>query len=151
MSLTLYLTLSEPVKVLPGSGIFVRRDGQTVEISRREWDQKFPGCEPAAIQPQECESCDVYSANITHNLNRMAEEAGVYQLLWHPEQSGIVEASQMIEHLSDAVALMRRDPDRFKSFNPSNNWGSYDTFVPWLEKFVTACRNYPNAKVSAFG
>lgn len=31
------------------------------------------------------ETEDVYWANITRNLNKMASEAGIYEALWRPE------------------------------------------------------------------
>ena len=27
---------------------------------------------------------ELFSSNITHNLSKMAEEAGIYTALWHP-------------------------------------------------------------------
>ena len=44
-----------------------------------------------AVRPTE-----VYSANITHNLGLMAEEAGIYQPLWRPEELGIKTAAGLI-------------------------------------------------------
>lgn len=32
---------------------------------------------------------DVFWANITHNLGRMADEAGIYKHLWRPEEIGM--------------------------------------------------------------
>ncbi len=37
----------------PGSGIFVRRLGTTVEISREEWDRLNPGREPVVVRSSE--------------------------------------------------------------------------------------------------
>ena len=37
-------------------------------------------------------SC-VYSDNITHNLARMAEASGVYDIVWRPEEHGITTAA----------------------------------------------------------
>lgn len=34
-----------------GSGIFVRRNGATVEVSREEWDRMNPGREPVRVSP----------------------------------------------------------------------------------------------------
>ena len=31
----------------------------------------------------------VFEANVTHNLNRMAEAAGFYKEVWRPEEIGI--------------------------------------------------------------
>ena len=126
--------------------IFVRRDGQTVELSREEWDQEFPGVEPVTLQ--RTESNEVYSANITHNLTRMADAAGIYEPLWMPDEIGITKAGQLIEPLERGIALLRSDPDRFKAYNPENGWGSYDGFVPWVERYLDACREYPDADVS---
>jgi len=38
-------------KPSPGSGIFVRENGATVEISREEWDRRHPGETPFTIHP----------------------------------------------------------------------------------------------------
>ena len=95
------------------------------------------------------EAHDVFDANITHNLNRMASEAGIYEALWRPEEIGITKASQLIEILERGVALMRSDPERFRAFNPKNGWGSYDVFIPWIEKYLAACRENPDATVRA--
>lgn len=149
MSLDVYLRLPEPVKVSGGSGIFVRDGGQTVEISLDEWNERFPDCEPVTFQrDDEYETTEGYSANITHNLGRMAEEAGIYKHLWRPEEIGITKARQLIEPLSIGVALMKREPERFIALNPANGWGSYDGFVPWIERYIAACCEFPEAEVS---
>jgi len=91
----------------------------------------------------------LYHANITHNLNSMAEEAGIYGITWRPEENGIERAAQLIEPLADGIARMKSDPDRFRRFNPENGWGSYDAFIPWLESYLSACREHPDALVTA--
>lgn len=146
MSLDVYLSTPDIRHSPSGSGIFVRENGQTVEITREEWDTKFPGREPLLL-PERKESERVYSANITHNLNRMADEAGIYQYCWRPEELDITHAKQLIEPLEAAIATMKSNPDRFKKHNPANGWGSYDSFVPWLENYLAACRRYPDAIV----
>lgn len=91
---------------------------------------------------------EVYWANITHNLGRMAEAAGIYAPVWRPDENGIETASQLIEPLRTGIALMKSDPDRFQALNSANGWGSYVVFVPWLERYLAACMEYPQAKVS---
>lgn len=49
---------------------------------------------------------EVYDANITHNLNTMAEEAGIYKHLWRPEELGITKAKDLIEPLAEGLAKM---------------------------------------------
>lgn len=90
---------------------------------------------------------EVYWANITHNLGRMANEAGIYEHLWRPGEIGIEKAAQLIEPLTAGLALMKSDPARFKAFDASNGWGTYEHFLPWIEKYLEACRENPDATV----
>ncbi len=90
---------------------------------------------------------EVFWANITHNLGRMAEEAGIYKHLWRPEEIGIVRADQLVAPLEQALALMKADPERFKTFNAANGWGLYEHFVPWIERYLEACKAYPDATI----
>lgn len=90
----------------------------------------------------------VFDANITHNLNAMAEEAGIYKHLWRPEEIGITKAAQLIEPLKAGLAMMKADPPRFEKHNAKNGWGLYEHFVPWIEKYLAACEEYPDADVS---
>jgi len=88
-----------------------------------------------------------FDANCTHNLTAMASEAGIYEHLWRPEEIGIELAGQLIEPLRTAVTLMRSEPARFIKHNPRNGWGSYEHFVPWVERYLAACEEYPSARV----
>ena len=97
-----------------------------------------------------CEATTLFSANITHNLGRLAEEAGVYLAVWRPEEAGINQAGQLIEPLSKAIELLKREPDRFRQFNAANGWGTYDQFLPWLQSYLDACLQHPTATVSAW-
>lgn len=93
---------------------------------------------------------EVYSTNITHNLTAMAGEAGIYEMLWRPEENGVTHAGQMIERLRTAINDMRASPSAFRAHNPENGWGSYDVFVPWLENLLRACEENPDAEVAVF-
>jgi len=92
---------------------------------------------------------EVYWANITHNLGAMAAEGGLYEMLWHPEEAGITSARQLIEPIQKAVAAMKADPARFKKHNAPNGWGLYEHWLPWLERLLAACQEYPDATVRA--
>jgi hypothetical protein len=89
----------------------------------------------------------VYDANITHNLNRMAEAAGIYKELWRPEEVGITKAGQLVEPLRDGLLRLKADPHKYQAFNASNGWGLYEHFVPWVEKYIQACEEHPEADV----
>ena len=90
----------------------------------------------------------IYSSNITHNLGKMAKDAGIYQHLWRPEELGISKAKELIEPLTKGLGLLKSDPERFEAFNAENGWGLYKHFVPFVEDYLNACIANPNAKIS---
>lgn len=94
-------------------------------------------------ETQEC----LFSANVTHNLNKMAGEAGIYQALWRPEEIGATRAKDIIEIVSQGLAKLKADPNRFTPFNPANGWGSYEQFVPWVEEYLAALKENPEAEI----
>lgn len=96
--------------------------------------------------PQEVDVCEM---NITHNLNVMAERAGIYKHVWRPEEIGITEAGQLIEPLQKAIADMRANPAVYKAVEPTNGWGTYTNFVLWLERLLRVCQEYPEGRVEA--
>lgn len=89
----------------------------------------------------------VYTRNITHNLNTMAKEAGIYMHLWRPDEIGITTAEQLIEPLTIGLALLRSDPQRFRCFNPKNQWGSYEDLCNFVAEYLGECRKNPEATV----
>lgn len=89
----------------------------------------------------------VYRANITHNLNRMADAAGIYDVLWRPDENGIWTANQLIQPLSEGLARLLADPEKFKARNAPNGWGTYDNFVPFVSNYMAACVANPDANV----
>ena len=147
MSLDVYLKLPG-VTVTIEPRIFVREDGQNKEITRAEWDARYPGREPYTVTSEESET--VYSANITHNLNKMAAEAGIYEALWRPDEIGITHAAQLTPILADGLARLESDPERFKAFNPSNGWGDYGGLRQFVADYLVACKEYPSAEVSVW-
>ena len=95
-----------------------------------------------------CGHCDeVYDANITHNLTEMANAAGIYDIVWRPEENGIKSAKQLIEPLEAAIADMKANRKKYEAYNAPNGWGTYKHFVPWLEKYLAACKEHPYAAV----
>lgn len=149
MSLDVYLEIPGDKASLDATeSIFVRDNGQTVEISLDEWNRRYPGREP--VITQRSVAGEVYTANITHNLGKMAAEAGIYDCLWRPDQNGITKANQLIKPLTDGLELLQSEAERFIALNPENGWGSYDVFVPWVARYLEACKKYPNADVSVW-
>lgn len=109
---------------------------------------RLPGTrEPIQLLDVTDDSGEVFSANITHNLGRMASEAGVYQCCWWPEEVGVTHAKQLVAPLRAGIAAMKADPDRFKAHDSPNGWGLYRHFLPWLERYLAACEQHPDAEV----
>ena len=90
---------------------------------------------------------EIYSSNITHNLGKMAEAAGIYSCLWRPDENGLTKASELIEPLRTGLALLESDPKKFAAFNSPNGWGLYEHFVPFVRSYLEACENTPDARV----
>lgn len=90
----------------------------------------------------------LFWSNITHNLNQMAAKAGIYKYLWRPEEIDINKAKDLIKPITNGLNLMKNYPELFKKYDASNGWGTYDQFVPWIEEYLSACKAYPEAKIS---
>jgi len=150
MSLDVELRIDSSI-VKSSSGIFIRDNGQTREISASEWNQRYPDRQIDVAEYEESfyETDLVFNYNITHNLNRMADAAGLYDCLWRPDENGIDTAKQLIEPLRQGLHLLKLNPEEYKKYNPENGWGSYEGLVTFVEKYLDACYKYPDAKVSA--
>ena len=90
---------------------------------------------------------EVYTSNITHNLNEMAEAVGIYKHLWRPEEIGIKVAGELIEPLRDGLKKLKEDPQKYKEYDSPNGWGTYKYFVPFVEDYLNACVEYPDALI----
>lgn len=99
------------------------------------------------IYLQETQVVDVWEANITHNLARMAKEAGLYQAMWHPEELAIERAFDLVPHLQAGIVQLVSNPDRFIALNPANGWGSYDLLLSVATNYLRACRENPKATI----
>lgn len=163
MSLDVYLISKTPV-TKKGTGVFVREAGGNRELTVSEVMEKYPN---SVVGEVEYETENVYDANITHNLRTMAEEAGIYNALWRPyrlkkdyvnpfdyiaegrfEDQQTIQASELIESLEKGLADLKARPEHFEQFNSPNGWGMYEHFVPFVEKYLNACKEYPEAIVS---
>ena len=110
---------------------------------------------------------DVYSANITHNLGKMAGEAGLYKALWRPyqlkegynipeddyqaeykfEEENLVRAYEIIPIIEKGLEDMLARPKHYETFNSPNGWGMYEHFIPFIEQYLEALKEYPESFV----
>lgn len=109
----------------------------------------------------------VYDTNITHNLGAMASAAGLYEALWRPhrlkpdynipeddykaecefEDNSQTFARDIIPLLEMGLADLKARPEHYAQFNAENGWGMYEHFVPFVENYLEACKEYPDALV----
>ena len=109
----------------------------------------------------------VYDSNITHNLGSMAQKAGLYEALWRPymlhkewkdnslddeeedmfEEGVTMYAKDIISKIEEGLKFLKRKPEYFEEFNSPNGWGMYEHFVPFVENYLNACKEHPEAIV----
>lgn len=90
---------------------------------------------------------ELFDANITHNLGKMADKAGIYEACWRPEEIGAKQAKDILPLLEKGYADLKARPDYFKQFDSPNGWGLYIHFLPWVENYLNACKEYPEATI----
>ena len=98
-----------------------------------------------------CKCCgtEFYDLNITHNLNRMADEAGIYLAMWRPEEINAEIAKDIILYLKKGIRKLKNNPEIFKKLNPINGWSSYETLLLDSKEYFRDCCQNPNAIIKA--
>ena len=89
----------------------------------------------------------VYEANITHNLGDMADAAGIYTALWRPGEDHYFFAGDIVGILESGLEALKVSPEKFRAFDSKNGWGTYEQFVPFVEEYLKACKEYPGATI----
>ncbi len=89
----------------------------------------------------------IFDANITHNLTRMADAAGIYGCLWRPDENDFHTAADVIPVLRAGLCKLVSDPAYYKKFDAKNGWGLYVHFVPFCIEVLEACIANPGAEV----
>lgn len=105
-----------------------------------------------SLHTNKCAHCGrsveaVYSANITHNLIIMAEMAGIYHAIWRPEELGITKAKELVFLLRPGLLKLTIDEDYYKKYDSPNGWGTYDNFIQFVQDYLKACEDNPEALV----
>ena len=103
-------------------------------------------CDLGHIHEQE-EGEELFSANITHNLNKMADAAGLYEALWRPEQIDANVAADLIPRLEAGLAKLQADPAEYRKLNPGNGWGNYSHLLELTRDYLKACKEHPTATI----
>jgi len=96
----------------------------------------------------------VFERNITHNLGDMAREVlvecqgkvvSLYTLMWQPETINLTHAWQLVMPLNEALDNLLSDSSLFKDFTPKNCWGNYDGLCGFVNAYLEACCENPDA------
>lgn len=92
----------------------------------------------------------VFERNITHNLGPMAKAAGLYEVMWRPEEINVNVAADAIPLLERGLENLVADPDKYKALEPENGWGTYEGLVKFVEAYLEACQRDHRAEVNAY-
>lgn len=106
-------------------------------------------------QPQRCgdnKMCVIYDdvvweRSITHNLNKMAQKAGLYEVMWYPDKLEIKTANQAIKYLEKGLKYLKQNKNQLKKYEPENGWGTYDNLVEFVAEYLSNCRQYPDSQI----
>jgi hypothetical protein len=99
---------------------------------------------------EEVRPTTVFTANITHNMGRMAGEVDLYKPLWRPEEIPVEKAADLVPLLRRGLGRLIAEKDRLQEFNPENGWGDYDGLVRFTEEYLAACETHPDARVKTW-
>ncbi len=93
----------------------------------------------------------VFDRNITHNLQKMAEEAGLEYAMWYPHTYDVRFAGELVPYIVAGVLNLRNDPTYYQKFNAVNGWGSLHNLVEVASAYAEACIKYQHARVEVSG
>lgn len=90
-------------------------------------------------------------ANITHNMNKMAQRIFVsenketlYDSVWRPEELyREIYTNEMKNVLTKGICIMISKRKSLLRYEPKNGWGSYDSFLKFLIEYKEACEDNP--------
>ena len=94
-----------------------------------------------------------WSANITHNMGRMADVVPVgdglslYDVVWRPDEHDISTTDELVERLRSGIDYMITNRKELLKYNPKNGWGDYDSFVSWSLNYLYACIDNPGCEI----
>lgn len=96
-----------------------------------------------------CEQCghlnaggpQVFERNITHNVVRMWDKAGVYDALYMSDGK---RCGDYLPALEGGVDSFHRYFAEYEDLNPANGWGSAQAALEFLVALLVAVREHPD-------
>lgn len=98
------------------------------------------------LQSKKCNECGHVESvgddlGYTYNVGDMWREIYPEEKLLSIDEMTGQEAYKKLKHAHDELL---KNPDKFKAMNPPNGWGSYDTFLTFIEKLMDLSSLYPD-------
>lgn len=112
----------------------------------------------------------VYWGNITHNLAKMANEAGLYDALWRPfklldnykleyeeivkdyeydfEENNIVRAKDISTQVQIGLNNLINNKKSLTKFNPDNGFGDYQGLIKLVKEYLVELLSHPDAIIT---
>jgi hypothetical protein len=72
----------------------------------------------------------------------------LYDVLWRPDEHGMVFARDISDHLEIGWNILLSDPGKYMEFEPENHWGSYEGLCKFVYAYRNACWDNPDAELS---
>lgn len=121
--------------------IWLEYDGETVVV-----DDDLDAQMRSMVPMRSAASTDSTTFNLTYNLSPMLWAAGM------PTWSEFIgmkaaDAGPIWRAVADEL---RRDPDKYRQFNPPNGWGTYEGAVEVISALAAACERHPTATVGGW-
>ena len=89
----------------------------------------------------------LFNTNITHNLGEMAREAGIYKALWRPEEIDAKIAKDIIDIVESGLIDLKAGQNTSGNLTVQTGGGTYKHFVPFVEEYLKALKEYPDAEI----
>ena len=145
MSLDISIKAKVPV-VKNGTGIFVRENGKTKELTADEAKERgWDGINMDFVSEY------AWTGNITHNLGKMASNVmpdgkpyTLYSLLWGGKYKS---CRDLIGKLHECILYMLMNKEELKKYNPENGWGTYEQLLEFTKEFQMACIDNQDCKI----
>jgi hypothetical protein len=85
--------------------------------------------------------------SITHNMSEMAKAVSdeFYQSLWNPNkllEKEIITCKDIYPYIMKGYKELSNNEDKYLKYNPSNGWGSHETFCNFLRSYLAALETY---------
>lgn len=95
-----------------------------------------------------------WSANITHNLGKMASNIPVsgyyslYDVMWHPEDNNIKDTTTLLKYLIEGLKYMIDHRKDLLQYNSENGWGTYEDLMKFTLNYKQHCEDNPDCEIS---